>query len=209
MTTQTNTQHYAIVQRSSDRVLVAGESAAEAIAEYNGINDNGEATTALKTSWYSSQDIVLVACTQFLFTKALAGDDLDYFWNDLTKQLDCYITEIEDFDRSDSTLSSEYDETSDYTTFNSYSEPVFDFKEYLLETSKSYDSLLDYDDVSDITNDIEAHFNNERASEYDTVVYALCTESNQYPAGPFKLDGEERYCMKFCRSNVVLILRKS
>ena len=216
MTNQTNKKHFAIVQRSSDAVLVVAESAAEAVAEYKYCYRSvklafhfEEATEeTLTASWHSAQDVVLVPCTEFLHTKARKGHDLVYFWNDTTKLLDCYLTEVEDFDRADTTLSSEYDNSSDHTTFDSYSYPVFNFREYLLEVAVDYDDLLDRDDVSDITNDIAAHFSDDYSNEYDTVVFASCTNSNQYPDGEFKLDGEDRYCLSFDRSDAVLILRK-
>ena len=199
------TQHFAIVQRSSDTVLVVGESAEDAVREY--CVECEEATKAeLTGSWHSDQDTVLVPCTEFLYEKALAGDDIVYFWDE--DVLTCYITEVEDFDRADTTLSSEYDNSSDHPTFDSHSHPVFNFREYLLEVAQDYDTLLDCDDVSDITNDIAAHFSDDYSRDYDTVVFASCTNSNQYPDGQFKLDGEDRYCLSFDRSDAVLILRK-
>lgn len=210
------TQHFAIVQRSSDTVLVVAESAAEAVAEYNNCYRSvklpfhfEEATEeTLTASWHSGQDVVLVPCTEFLCTKAREGYGLIYFWNDTTKLLDSYITEVEDFDRADTTLSSEYDNSSDHPTFDSHSQPVFSLREHLLFVSVNYDDLLDRDDVSDITNDIAAHFSDDYSNEYDTVVFASCTNSNQYPDGQFKLDGEDRYCLSFDRSDAVLILKK-
>jgi len=205
MTNQTNTQHFAIVQRSSDTVLIVGESAAEAVREY--CVEYEEATKAsLSGGWYSDQDTVLVPCTEFLYEKALAGDDIIYFWDE--GHLNCYITEVEDFTRSDSCLSTEYNESCHSTAFDAHSYPVFNLKEYLIEVANDYDSLLDYDDVSGIHLDIEAHFSDDCSREYDTVVFASCTNSNQYPDGEFKLDGEDRYCLSFDRSDAVLILRK-
>jgi|11BtaG_2_1085332.scaffolds.fasta_scaffold03911_1 hypothetical protein len=206
MTNQTNTQHFAIVQKSSDTVLVVGESAAEAVREY--CIEYEEATKAeLVGSWHSDQDVVLVPCSEFLYEKALAGDDILYFWDE--GQLDSYLTDIEDFDRADTSLSSEYNESCHSTAFDSYSEPAFNLKEYLLEVANDYDSPLDYEDVSDIYLNIEEHFSDKYSAEYDTVVFALCTESNFHPDGVFKLDGEDRYCLTFDRSDAVLILRKS
>jgi len=206
MTTQTNTQHFAIVQRSSDTVLVVGESVADAVREY--CIEYGETTKSeLTANWHSDQDTILVTCSEFLYEKALAGDDILYFWDEC--QLDCYITETEDFDRADTSLSSEYNESCHSTAFDSYSYPVFNLKQYLLEVASDYDSLLDLDDVRSIHLDIEAHFSDDYSRDYDTVVFALCTNSNQYPDGQFKLEDEDRYCLSFDHSDAVLILRKS
>ena len=62
--------------------------------------------------------------------------------------------------------------------------------------------------MSSISLDIEAHFSDDYSREYDTVVFASCTNSNQYPDGEFKLDGEDRYCLSFDHSDAVLILKK-
>ena len=199
-------QHYAIVQRSSDTVLVVGESAEDATREY--CIEYEEATkTQLTGSWYSDQDTVLVPCTEFLYTKALAGDDIIYFWDE--GLLNCYITEVEDFTRSDSCLSTEYNEGCHSTAFdNYYNSRFFNLKEYLIEVANNYNSPLDYEDTTDIYLTIEEHFSDDHTKEYDTIVFALCTESNQYPDGQFKLDGEDRYCLSFDRSDAVLILKK-
>jgi|13_taG_2_1085334.scaffolds.fasta_scaffold01068_6 hypothetical protein len=199
--------HHCIIQQSSNTILTAGETAQEAVNEFNETYDENKKINDFGTSLNSCNDIVLMPCTEFLFNKAWDELELDYFDNGFNV-IDTYITEVEDFDLADTCLSSQYNENSHHTYFDRYSYPVFNLKSTLIEIAEDYDSPLEYDDVSDISIEIENHFEDEETQDFDCVVFANCTNSNQHPDGKFMLDGEEHYCLSFTRSALVLILKK-
>lgn len=199
--------HHCIIQQSSNLILTVGETAQEAVTEYNNTYQEEKTVNSFSSSFHGNDDIILLPCTKFLHDKALSsGDETSYFYNGF--EIDSYIETVEDFDDADTALSTEYSESSPcYVFFDSYSN-IFNFKEFLLETAVNYDCPLEYDDISNITLELEAHFEDESTQDYDHVVFAKCTESNDYPQGEFKLDGESYYTLSFSRSDAVLILKK-
>lgn len=205
--TSTQTVHHCIIQQSSNTILVVGETAQEAITEYNETYNESLTVNDFGTSLNSNRDIVLMPCTEFLYNKVQDGEELDSFDNGFNV-IDTYITETEDFDLADTSLSTQYNEGSHHTCFDSYSYPVFNLKSTLLEIAEDYETPLEYDDVSDISIEIEAHFEDEETQDFDCVVFANCTNSNHYPDGKFLLHDEEHYCLSFSRSDLVLILKK-
>jgi hypothetical protein len=204
---ETQAVHHCIIQQSSNTILVVGETAQEAITEYNETYNESLTVNDFGTSLNSENDVVLMKCTEFLFDKAQGGEELDYFDNGFNV-IDAYITETEDFDLADTCLSTQYDEGSHHTYFDSNVYPVFNLKSTLLEIAEDYETPLSYDDVSDISGEIEDHFENEETQDFDEVVFANCTNSNQYPEGKFMLDGEEHYTLSFIHSDLVLILKR-
>ena len=204
---QAQTVHHCIIQQSSNTILTVGETAQEAITEYNETYNESLTVNDFGRSLTSDNDIVLMPCTEFLYNKAQGGEELDYFDNGFNV-IDNYITETEDFDLADTCLSTQYDEGSHHTYFDSNTYPVFNLKSTLLEIAEDYETPLSYDDVSDISGEIEDHFENEETQDFDEVVFANCTNSNQYPEGKFMLDGEEHYTLSFIHSDLVLILKR-
>ena len=205
--TEKQVNHHCIIQQSSNLILTVGETAQEAVNEYNNTYQEEKTVSDFSSSFHSTEDIILLPCTKFLHDKALSsGDETSYFFNGF--EIDSYIETIEDFDDADTALSSEYSESSPcHVFFDSYSN-IFNLKEFLLETAVNYHSALEYDDVSNIALELDAHFEDESTQDYDHVVFAKCTESNDYPEGEFKLDGESYYTLSFSRSDAVLILKK-
>lgn len=90
----------------------------------------------------------------------------------------------------------------------SCNDPAFDFKFYLLETAENYDRPLTKKAVENIFAEITKHHQSE-FGDYDRIEYALCTESNEYPAG-INIDNRygEFYVLDFADTDVVLHLVK-
>tara|TARA_Y100001938_G_C8080478_1_gene428726 strand:- start:1734 stop:2360 length:627 start_codon:yes stop_codon:yes gene_type:complete len=202
---------YCIIQKSSDVILIVGETAQEAVNEYNSTYNEDMTTSDFSSSFHGNDDIILVPCTKFLHDKALTSDEVSYFHNGF--EVDAYIETVEDFDTADTSLSSEYDEGSPENTYLNTS-PVsinyFNLKESLLENASNYGEPLTYQDVSDIALELEYYFKGEY-SNFDQVKYIMCTNSNEYPTDEIHFDeyhDQEFYTLTFSRSNLVLVLGK-
>jgi len=96
----------------------------------------------------------------------------------------------------------------DFKSEFSCNDPAFNFNEYLVQTAENYDRPLTKKALENIFAEITKHHQSE-FGDYDRIEYALCTESNEYPAG-INVDNRygEFYVLDFADTDVVLHLVK-
>jgi hypothetical protein len=99
-------------------------------------------------------------------------------------------------------------EEIDFKSEFSCNDPSFDFNEYLVQTAKNYDRPLTKKALKNIFAEIAKHHESE-FGDYDTIEYALCTESIAYYRGLHLGSGFiEFYVLDFADTDVVLHLVK-
>ena len=76
--TTSQSQHYCIIQQSANQVLTVGQSLQDTINEYNDTYNTNNNEKSFGASLNSSNDIVLIECSELLYTLALDGENVDY-----------------------------------------------------------------------------------------------------------------------------------
>lgn len=152
------------------------------------------------SDWRSSDYVQgwMTDCIELGFIKIIYNDDKSCFKLEITQAGIDILKQETITDRSDIEGKSEF----------SCNDPAFDFKFYLLETAENYDRPLTKKAVKNIFAEIAKHHESE-FGDYDRIEYALCTESNEYPAG-INIDNRygEFYVLDFADTDVVLHLVK-